>query len=77
MTSEELIQAARAAAGHAHAPYSSFAVGAAVLLIDGSVVTGAGVERVAREAAAVYAEQMRSLGIDEQEAVRLVRRAFG
>jgi cytidine deaminase len=39
-----LIAAARAAAAHAHAPYSRFAVGAAVLLDDGSVVTGANVE---------------------------------
>ncbi|WP_375270183.1 cytidine deaminase [Sphingomonas sp.] len=39
-----LIAAARDAARHAHAPYSRFAVGAAVLLSDGSVVTGANVE---------------------------------
>jgi cytidine deaminase len=39
-----LIQAAREAAKHAHAPYSNFAVGAAVLLSDGSVVTGANFE---------------------------------
>lgn len=39
-----LIAAARAAAGHAHAPYSRFAVGAAVLMTDGSVVTGANFE---------------------------------
>lgn len=42
--SPSLIRAARAAAAHAHAPYSRFAVGAAVLLTDGSVVTGANVE---------------------------------
>ncbi|MGK6323890.1 cytidine deaminase [Sphingomonas sp. DT-51] len=39
-----LIAAARKAATNAHAPYSRFAVGAAVLLDDGSVVTGANVE---------------------------------
>ncbi len=39
-----LIAAARNAARHAHAPYSRFAVGAAVLLEDGSIVTGANVE---------------------------------
>lgn len=46
MTEEvaRLVAAARAAARHAHAPYSRFAVGAAVLLVDGSVVTGANVE---------------------------------
>ncbi|MEI9926621.1 MAG: cytidine deaminase [Sphingomonas sp.] len=40
----ELIQAAREAARNAYAPYSGFAVGAAVLLADGSVVTGANFE---------------------------------
>jgi cytidine deaminase len=39
-----LIAAARAAARNAHAPYSRFAVGAAVLLTDGSILTGANVE---------------------------------
>jgi len=39
-----LVAAARAAALHAHAPYSRFAVGAALLLTDGTVVTGANVE---------------------------------
>jgi cytidine deaminase len=39
-----LIEAARAAARNAYAPYSNFAVGAAVLLSDGSVVTGANFE---------------------------------
>lgn len=41
---ETLITAARAAAAHAYAPYSRFAVGAAVLLSDGAIVTGANVE---------------------------------
>jgi cytidine deaminase len=40
----DLIDAARAAALNAHAPYSRFAVGAAVRLTDGSVVTGANFE---------------------------------
>ena len=44
MTDRELIEAARTAARNAHAPYSRFAVGAAVLLTDGSVVTGANFE---------------------------------
>ena len=39
-----LVHAARAAAHHAHAPYSRFAVGAALLMADGSIVTGANVE---------------------------------
>ncbi len=40
----QLIDAAREAARHAHAPYSRFAVGAALLMTDGSIVTGANVE---------------------------------
>ena len=39
-----LLDAAREAAAHAHAPYSNFGVGAAVLLADGQVVTGANFE---------------------------------
>ena len=41
---QALIAAARAAMAHAHAPYSRFAVGAAVRLIDGSIVTGCNFE---------------------------------
>ena len=41
---KRLTEAARDAARHAHAPYSRFAVGAALLLTDGSIVTGANVE---------------------------------
>jgi DNA-binding transcriptional regulator YhcF (GntR family) len=43
----------------------------------GSVVTGAGVDRAAREAAHAYAERMRALGVDEDTALSLVRRALG
>ena len=39
-----LVQAAIAAAGNAYAPYSNFHVGAALLLNDGSIVTGANFE---------------------------------
>ncbi|MGB3738562.1 MAG: cytidine deaminase [Pontixanthobacter sp.] len=41
---EELIQAARKAARSAYAPYSDFAVGAALLFDDGTVVTGTNIE---------------------------------
>ena len=44
MTPEQLIHAARKAARNAHAPYSRFGVGAAALLIDGSVITGTNFE---------------------------------
>ena len=40
----QLVAAARDAAHNAHAPYSRFAVGAAVLLDDGTIITGANVE---------------------------------
>jgi cytidine deaminase len=43
-TPQELIEIARGAARNAYAPYSNFGVGAAVLLTDGSVVTGANFE---------------------------------
>lgn len=39
-----LIAAAREAARNAHAPYSNFAVGAALLMTDGSIVTGTNFE---------------------------------
>jgi cytidine deaminase len=41
---EDLVEAARAAVAHAHAPYSNFGVGAALLLTDGTVVTGCNLE---------------------------------
>jgi cytidine deaminase len=40
----DLIEAARAAAAHAHAPYSRYGVGAALRLTDGTIVTGCNVE---------------------------------
>jgi cytidine deaminase len=44
VSDEELLAAARAVREHAYAPYSAFAVGAALLCEDGSVVTGCNVE---------------------------------
>lgn len=43
-TAKRLIEAARGAAANAWAPYSHFSVGAALLMADGSVITGANVE---------------------------------
>ena len=44
MDADALIEAAAGAAAHAHAPYSRFAVGAALLLRDGTVITGTNFE---------------------------------
>ncbi|MBX7539704.1 cytidine deaminase [Qipengyuania sphaerica] len=44
MTDEDLIAAAREAAGNSYSPYSNFAVGSALLFADGSVVTGTNIE---------------------------------
>ena len=41
---DSLVEAARAAAEKAHAPYSEFKVGAAVRAADGSIFSGANVE---------------------------------
>ena len=43
-TEEDLIQMAREAREHAHAPYSNFHVGAALVASDGRVFTGCNVE---------------------------------
>lgn len=46
ITMQPLIDAALAVAEHAYAPYSRFRVGAALLLTNGEMVTGANVENV-------------------------------
>lgn len=43
-TRRTLLDHARLAAEHAYVPYSNFPVGAALLLADGSIVTGANIE---------------------------------
>ena len=44
MKPEQLIEAARQAMEHAHAPYSGYRVGAALLCADGTVFSGCNVE---------------------------------
>jgi cytidine deaminase len=44
MTDDELVAIARKAQANAHAPYSGFPVGAALLTADGRVFTGVNVE---------------------------------
>ncbi len=44
MNPAELVEAARAALNNAHAPYSNYKVGAALLCKDGTVFTGCNVE---------------------------------
>lgn len=47
MKPEQLIDTACKALEHAHAPYSGYKVGAALLCADGTVVTGCNVENAA------------------------------
>ncbi len=47
MEDRELIEQAKKASGHSYSPYSNFAVGAALLLVDGQVVLGTNVENAA------------------------------
>ncbi|MBA2289255.1 MAG: cytidine deaminase, partial [Chloroflexia bacterium] len=41
---QKLLKGARAATAHAYVPYSSFPVGAAILVEDGTIVTGVNIE---------------------------------
>lgn len=46
MNKEQLMTAARGVLKNSYSPYSKFPVGAALLLTDGSVITGVNVENV-------------------------------
>ncbi len=72
--SKYLVHKAKDAANHAYAPYSKFLVGAAVLLKDGSVITGSNQENAAypsgmcAERVALYAAAARH---PEQQVIKL------
>ena len=77
MTDEQLIDAARAAALRAYAPYSNFSVGCAILSIDGEIVTGANMENacyrlgVCAEISALTAAQA-AFGLDKIARIAVV-----
>jgi cytidine deaminase len=67
-----LITAARGAARHAHAPYSCFGVGAAVLLDTGEVITGCNFEN-ASYGLTLCAETVALATVNTQGKLRQVR----
>ena len=67
-----LIDAARAVSANAHAPYSGFGVGAAVLLSDGSIVTGCNFEN-ASYGLTLCAEAVALATVNAQGKLREVR----
>ena len=70
--SDDLINAARAAAANAHAPYSGFGVGAAIRLADGSIITGCNFEN-ASYGLALCAETVALATVNAQGKLRQVR----
>ncbi len=69
---DELVAAARRVARNAHAPYSSFGVGAAVLLADGQIVTGCNFEN-ASYGLTLCAETVALATVNAQGGLRRVR----
>lgn len=67
-----LIAAARAVSAHAHAPYSGFGVGAAVLLDDGTIITGCNFEN-ASSGLTLCAETVALASVNASGKVRQVR----
>jgi cytidine deaminase len=70
--SEDLINAARAAAASAHAPYSGFGVGAAVCLDNGEIITGCNFEN-ASYGLTLCAETVALATVNAQGKLRQVR----
>lgn len=70
---QQLLNAAGAAAEKAYAPYSSFRVGAAVLLHNGSIVTGANQENAAFPAG-ICAERaaLAAIPVDAQHRIQSI-----
>jgi cytidine deaminase len=69
---DDLINAARAAAAHAHAPYSGFGVGAAVRLENGEIITGCNFEN-ASYGLTLCAETVALATVNAQGKLRQVR----
>ena len=67
-----LLDAAKAAASNAHAPYSRFGVGAALLLDDGAIVTGCNFEN-ASYGLSLCAESVALATLNAQGNLRHVR----
>jgi cytidine deaminase len=70
--SDDLINAARAAAANAHAPYSGFGVGAAVRLETGEIITGCNFEN-ASYGLTLCAETVALATVNAQGKLRQVR----
>lgn len=81
--SKYLAHKAKDAAGHAYAPYSKFAVGAALILDDGTVVTGSNYENAAypsgmcAERVALYAASAQHPGRRIMKLVVVAKRKGG
>lgn len=69
---DDLINAARAAAANAHAPYSGFGVGAAVRLENGEIITGCNFEN-ASYGLTLCAETVALASVNAQGKLRQVR----
>ena len=76
-TNEQILAAARRAAEHAYRPYSQFAVGAAIAMGDGEVVTGCNVENasygltICAERNALFAAIARGYRADDMQALAI------